>query len=68
VEDVGLKTASSCCGQECRVEGNATNYYVCVWCGKPCDDLMGLMEEIGIKEDNERKYNGYKQGKIRQPE
>jgi hypothetical protein len=53
VEAVGLKTASSCCGQECRVEGKTTNYYVCVWCGKTCDDLIGLMEDWDRKEDHE---------------
>lgn len=67
MEDVGLKTASSCCGQECRVEGKTTQFYVCVWCGKPCDDLMGLMEEMGIKETYEGRYHGDQQGKTRQP-
>ena len=48
-----MKTASSCCGQECRVEGVTTNYYVCVWCGKPCDDLIGTMEDWERKEEDE---------------
>ena len=56
MEGVGLtKTASSCCGQECRVAGVTTNYYVCVWCGKPCDDLVGTMEDWERKEDNEQR-------------
>jgi hypothetical protein len=53
VEAVGLKTASSCCGQECRVEGKTTLFYRCSWCGKPCDDLIGTMEDSERKENHE---------------
>lgn len=59
MEAVGLKTtASSCCGQECRVEGRTTSYYVCVLCGKPCDDLRGVMEDWeGREEDEDNRHN-----------
>lgn len=28
---------SNCCHSEMKVEGNTTNYYVCLKCGNPCD-------------------------------
>ncbi len=48
------KTASSCCGQECTICGNVTQFYRCSWCGKPCDDLIGLMEDLGNEEEDEK--------------
>ena len=57
MEAVGLKTASSCCGQECIICGNVTQFYRCSWCGKPCDDLIGwtasLGNEIGKEQDED---------------
>lgn len=53
MEAVGLKTASSCCGQECFVCGETTQFYRCSRCGKPCDDLVGEMEDWERKEEDE---------------
>lgn len=28
---------SACCGKPVTVAGRTTRYYVCNWCGSPCD-------------------------------
>jgi DNA-directed RNA polymerase subunit RPC12/RpoP len=39
--EVILSKLSSCCGVSLRIEGEATQHYVCTKCGRACDAAHG---------------------------